>query len=387
MCLLQRIVAFIAAFFVAFFNWLFGIKDTSMKPLAERIGVAYWGARYEPFLAEYGSGMASAMAELKRLGVKVTKLSTLSMEENYPFDDWSDAPLDSLVDVMKHPVYKQFLDDPFFTTYFFSAYETNNVVWWDGLSEEEEAYVVSSFYDATYYLMKQYEGTKKIFILQNWEADNALSYVYDAFPETAIQGMTDYFNARQKGIEMARDAVGMGGVYVFGGIEVNCLRMTPPSGAPRVADAIVPNTEADLYLYSCWETKDKWDIGDNGEQANIAATVTEALAYLNEKAPASLWFGRKNVAISEFGYPEMLGERAHPEIDGDAWQKMVVQAVVEAGIEYGAQYMVYWALYCNAPCNPIPDLTQVVNEDMDGYWLIRPDRTESGAYGYIKSLL
>ena len=390
MFICKKIIACIVAAITAISCWLCGGRKPVENPLAERIGVTYWGAAYEPFLDEYGSGMASAMAELKKLGVKVTKLSTLDMENMYPFDDWSGYPLDSLVNVMKHPVFKQFLDNAFFTSYFLSAYETNNVIWWDGLDTQEEAYVTTSFYDAALHLLTEYAGTGKTFILQNWEADNALGYVYNDFPGTAVQGMTDYFNARQEGIRKAREEAGMDGVSVFGGIEVNFLTLAPPSGAPRVADAIVPHTSADIYLYSCWETKDKWDIGDRGEKANIAAikeAVTAALAYLNEKAPASAWFGPKNVAISEFGYPELGGERSHPEIDGDAWQRMVTQAVIEAGVEYGAQYMVYWELYCNDPFEPVTGPAQVTNEDMSGYWLIRPDGTRSAAYGYIQGLL
>jgi len=386
----KKAIACMTALVMAISSWICGGRDAHEKPLAERIGVTYWGARYEPFLEEYGSGMASARAQLKKLGVRVTKLATLDMEGNYPFDDWSGYPLDSLVHVLRHPVYRQFLDDKFFKTYFLSAYETNNVVWWDGLDAAEKAYVVTSFYDATLYLLSEYSGTGKTFILQNWEADNALGYVYGDFPDTAVQGMTDYFNARQEGIRQAREKAGARRVSVFGGIEVNFLKLTPPGGAPRVVDAIVPHTSADIYLYSCWETKDKWDIGDHGEEANIAAikeAVTAALAYLNEKAPASEYFGSKNVAISEFGYPELGGERAHPEIDGDAWQRMVVQAVIEAGLAYGAQYMVYWELYCNDPAQPIADLTQVLNEDMNGYWLIRPDGTKCAVYNYLQSLL
>ena len=400
MCIVKKMIACLIAVFAAIFGCTRGgggcpadrpAFDNTKNPLSERVGVTYWGACYEPYIEEYGSGMASAMAELKKLGVRVTKLSTLAMEENYPFDDWSGYPLDSLVNVIRHPVYKRFLDDAFFTSYFLSAYETNNVVWWDGLDADEKAYVVTSFYDAALYLLTEYAGTGKTFILQNWEADNALGYVYNAFPDTAARGMADYFNARQEGIQLAREEAGMdNGVFVFGGIEVNLLTLTPPGGTPRVADAVVPHTGADIYLYSCWETKDKWDIGDEGEQANIAAikeAVMAALAYLNEKAPASAWFGPKNVAISEFGYPELGGGRAHPELDGNAWQRMVVQAVLEAGIAYGAQYMVYWELYCNDPVQPIAELAQTVNEDMNGYWLIRPDGTKCAAYDYMQGLL
>jgi hypothetical protein len=390
MCIFRKIIACVLAALLSGCSWIFGGKTERAKPLNERIGVTYWGVRYEPFLDEYGFGIASARAELKKLGTKVTKLATLDLAQNYPFDDWSDAPLDSLVNVLKHPTFRQFLDDKFFITYFLSAYETNNVAWWDGLDTAEKAYITTSFYDAALYLLTEYAGTGKTFILQNWEADNALGYVYSDFSDTAVQGMIDYFNARQEGIQLARNEVGAEHVQVFGGLEVNFLKLTPPSGVPRVADAIVPNTHADLYLYSCWETKDKWDIGDNGEAANIAAikqAVTAALAYLNEKAPASDFFGAKNVAISEFGYPELGGERSHPEIDGNDWQRMVVQATIEAGLEYGVQYMVYWELYCNDPTTPIADLTQTTNEDMNGYWLIRPDGTKSAAYDYLQCLL
>ncbi|MDR2526095.1 MAG: hypothetical protein LBC83_07975 [Oscillospiraceae bacterium] len=395
MCILflfciKKIAACVIAVLIAFSGWIRCDRNRPDKPLAERIGVTYWGAAYEPFADTYGTGIASAIAQLKALGTKVTKLSTLAMEDNYRFDDWSGYPLDSLVNVLKHPTCRQLLDDAFFTSYFLSAYETNNVVWWDGLDAAEKSYVIASFYDAALYLLTEYAGTGKTFILQNWEADNALGYVYNEFPGTSVQGMTDYFNARQAGILLARQEAGRKGVFVYGGIEVNFLKLSPPGGAPRVADAIVPHTNADIYLYSCWETKDKWDIGDNGEAANLAAirtAVTQALTYLTEKAPASVYFGEKNVAISEFGYPALGGERSHPGLVGDDWQRMVTQATLEAGLEFGAHYMVYWELYCNDPFIPIVDPTNVRNADMNGYWLIRPDGTKSAAYDYIQNLL
>lgn len=332
--------------------------------------------------------MKSAINQWNKLGTKVVKLSTNQLLFVYPFDKWDNAKMNSLDDILAQEPFKLVFAQNY-KTHLIVAIEAAPIAWTDGVSKSEGEYVTDQFYKASKYLFKTYKGTGKTFILQNWEGDNMLGYTDGG--AVAVKAITDYFNARQAGIKKAQDEFGMGDdVYVFGAIEVNLLLLT--RDMPKLLDEVVPYTNADLYFYSCYEKKDKWDIGDNGKENNVEAIknwILVALTKLSAKAPDSKYFGSKNIAISEFGYPEILGQVNHPEISGEDWQHTVARATVEAGVAWGVQYMVYWELYCNEFMNGkvIYDWTKITNADMSGYWLVRPDGTENQTFRYFQTII
>jgi len=362
--------------------------DNRNAPLAERVGVTYWGSRYIPDYDAQQSGMRSAASALQALGTKVIKLSAGNLEKEYAFDNWDIPAIRELADVFAQaPFQEVFAAD--FTTYFIVAGEWNSVGWADGLDDAERILVSDEFYRAAKALFETYRGSGKTFILQNWEGDNTLAYSDGS--QTAVQGITDYYNARQDGIRRAQTECGMeNGVRVFGALEVN--RILLYSEYPTLLEAVVPHTYADLYLYSAYEKKDPLAVGYFGEALTrkvIKTWVMAALDKLAEAAPDSEYFGANNIALSEFGYPETLGEKQVPFLDGDSWQRLITQATVEAGLDWGVQYMVYWELYCNEYMDgKIPqDWRSLTAADMNGFWLIRPDGSKTQSYDYFYELL
>lgn len=360
--------------------------DNSKRPISQILGATYWGSRYIPDLEEKKSGMQSAADALRTMGTKVVKLSLDLMASVYPFDEW--ASTGTIKDIlMQKPM--QIMFDRDFSTYFLVAVEPLHVNWSLGLSDAELNYVKDEFYQAARYLIEKYQGTGKTFVFQNWEADNMLSYT--SADSTAVKGMIDYFNARQDGVEKAQKQFSLGhDVYVYNAVEVN--RILLRSSIPKVIDDVVPYTHADLYLYSSYEKKEAYDVqtppGDECEK-KLKELIVGALDQYAAKAPDSKYFGSKNIAISEFGYPETIAKNQYSLFGADNWQKLVAQVHVDAGREWGAQYIVYWELYCNElmdEAKSAMDWKKLSNDDMKGFWLIRPDGSFSKTYDYFKNL-
>lgn len=278
----------------------------------------------------------------------------------------------SLVDVARHDRFRKVFDLGF-KTFILVAYEYPEVRWDDGLSHDETQIVVNQFYDLTRHLITIYKNSGKTFILQNWEGDNMFA-LYDKTPpsQAKIQGLIDYFNARMDGIRKARDEMQPKGVRVFGAVEI-CKISTTFAHAPRLIDVVVPYTHADLYSYSNWETQDN------------AKLLEFNLHLLREKAPPSDAFGENNLMMAEFGWPSSSG--------GDERQLDVASVELETAIKSGVQYAVYWELMCNEFKKPDEwtnvDLrtVQPKNDDMKGFWLIKPDGTRTPMYHYLKNYL
>jgi len=181
---------------------------------------------------------------------------------------------------------------------------------------------------------------------------------------TAIQGMIDWLNARQDGVEQARQAVGMDGVTVVHAAEVNLVARAV-EGKITATNNVLPHTHCDLYSYSCWDT------------VSDPKKFREALDYLASKAPESKLFGNKNIYVGEFGAAENV--RGGPEK-----QLEIVKNSLETALDWGARYVVYWELYCNEPKEKFEGRPK--NSDMRGFWLVRPDGTKPPVWDYLAGL-
>lgn len=369
--------------------------DNSSSPYAEKIGVTNWGALYLP-----GIGIESALLygarQVLETGSKVLKVACGDLSAQYPLDDWSNKTFEKSVDVFKDETFQE-LFSMGFKTFFISVPERKSIKFADGVSEEERAYVEEEFYLMTKYLLETYRGSGKTFILQNWETDNYVSYSLNGKDdELILRNYADYYNARQDGINRARDEFVMSkekNVYVFGAIEIN--KLDESYNKPKAVDYIVPYTYCDLYTYSSYEYKDK---GVVTSAEDVAEKLSFALGYYESKLPSEksypqpVYFGDKRLAITEFGYPD--------KADGYSgeWQKMVVEGHLLAMQELGLQYAVYWQLCCNEATGSNASYIKslkgdklrnytFVPGDVNGFYLIRPDGTKTYTYNYLKEVI
>lgn len=368
--------------------------DNTTAPYNERVGVTNWGALYMPGLGQNEYSLLKGAQTLRSLGTKVIKVAAGDPVAQYPLDDFSNLDASECADMLKHETYKKlFAMD--FSTFFISITEKARVSYADGVSEEEAAKVENEFYNATKYLLETYRGSGKTFILQNWETDNYVAYSVSGNNAAQVfRNYADYFNARQNGINRARDEFVMSeqkNVYVFGALEINRLNT---SAAVRAVDYTVPYTYADLYTYSSYEYKDKGVVTD---ALDVAQKLSAALAYYKSKLPPAsaypqtVYFGDKRLAFTEFGYPDKADGY------GGAWQKIVAQGHLLAMRVSNLQYAVYWQLCCNeASGNNAAAIKKLKGRDLrayewqegdiNGFYLIRPDGATTQTYTYLQTV-
>jgi len=326
------------------------------RRLADRLGVTHVAGTYhltnEPFLVE-GAGQIAA------LGSRVIKLYLTVPPRQYPFNTtWPEVR--SLVDVARSSPFRSVFQMPF-STYILTTYSAGRQehYWLRGINESEARDETEQFYRLAKYLLTTYRGSGKTFVLQHWEGDWAVRGKFDPRSdpaETAIEGMIGWLRARQQGVEHARQQVGQHNVTVLHAAEVNLVRIAMEENRPTVTTCVLPHVGVDLVSYSAWDTQ------------HDTRLFRQALDFIAAHAIDRPPFGNKNVYVGEFGAPE--NERTEQQV------RQTIRNVVDTATEWGCPYIVYWQVYCNeARRKPVKK-----NDDVRGFWLLRPDGTKAIAW-------
>lgn len=338
----------------------------SPRAIREILGVTHVGGAYDPD-GKPGNYLRQGAEEILRLGSKTIKLWFTQPQTSYAHGTVWPGHFDSLVDLAKHPNYAEVFQMPF-KHYILETYRPNypEHYWRNGASEQELADEREAFRALTEYLLTAYRGTGKTFVLQNWEGDWALRGHYDPKRDPdplAIQGMIVWLNARQQGVETARKAVGENQVHVYHAAEVNLVRASMLEGKPNAVNRVLPHTPVDLVSYSAYDT------------LRNRAEFGQAIEFIAQNAPDSPIFGAKNVYVGEYGWPEN-------DSGPDAVRK-TIDDTVEIAMAWGCPYAVYWELYCNEPRKtPVRS-----NDDVRGFWLVKPDGSRATAWAILDSRL
>lgn len=370
------------------------------------------------------------------MGAKVIKLwLSGSVNSNYPYNtDWNAYSPANMVGVLATPYFRNILSMDF-ETYVFEAMEFDNtpgtpsVNYADGMTDAEKEKTEQLFYDLTAYLMRTYNGSHKKFVLQNWEGDNYFGsnaeygryvvggkeyhYLLSAAPQTLEQyeeqealfqtkrrGIIDWVNARQAGVDRAVSEYGsISDVDVKHAFEINYVALNETERnnyGPMMLEYVVPYTDCDIYSYSCWQCV------TTSTSANMAERILKYKEVIGSTY-TDIEDGQEHdrreidgerIMIGEFGTPESEGtESGRPTTtgrDGDTSriQRLVTQVQIESALSAGVRYMLYWELFCNeAYGNASNSGMADDNEEVRGFYLIRPDGTYTDTYYYIKSLL
>lgn len=372
--------------------------------LKDVIGATNWGGLYNFTGLDYVSEGANFVAN--DMGSTVYKVSFANNYQSmYPFNsDWGNTNINSMTDLAKTQIFKNLFSMENLKTYILVAYEFVYCPWERVITsayslEDLEIYyeyVRQEFADLTEYLLNTYKDDGKIFILSNWEGDNAYGAYFDmCTTDEQKQLLTDayvgYINARQDGIIEGRARVSVeSSSKVYGNFEVCHIGQNIPYVPERwrLVDVAVPYTYCDLYSISDWYTY----LQD--EEGNYTFPLEDILDTLYQAAQNNLCYtdpenhplnpdfvGKKNVMVTEFGSNENL--------DADFYER--IKHETETAIEWGAYKVVYWAIYSNVNLaygtdgQPLHERPR--NEDMNGLWLIRPDGTFTKVFWYFKSII
>lgn len=337
-------------------------RAAAPRDLRDMLGVSHVDGRYcltdKDFLNE---GADQVLA----VGSRVIKLwFNQSPAKNYPFhSQW--PKIGSLVELAKSPYYKSVFDKPFTSIILETfAFGLPGSYWRDRPTDEQRENERRQFYELTKYLLTTYRGTNKTFVLQNWEGDWAVRdkdhYKDDPKPE-ALANMVAWLATRQAGVDQARAELGSQGVRVLHAAEVNRVADAMEKGHPRVVDQVLPRVRLDLVSYSAYDTQQD------------PKRFRAALRYIADHMAGGN--GRGRVYVGEFGLAENRVKQ--DKVQG------VLRDVVRAAREFDCPYAVYWQVYCNEPVRqPVRG-----NDDVSGFWLLRPDGSPSWARATLVELL
>jgi hypothetical protein len=340
-------------------------SESYPKLLPDILGVTHVGGKYyfstEDFLNEGADRLLS-------LGTRVIKVWFHNVASSYPWNsNW--PAMSTLKAQAESPYFVELFAKPFST--FILLAQTNASEFRDGMNSTEMAAERQQMYDLTTHLLNTYQDTGKTFILQHWEGDWLIRGHYDRNLDptaTEIQGMTDWLNTRQAGVDQARAEFSGTGVKVYHAAEVNVVVKPMGDGSPNVINAVVPNTNVDMVSYSSYDA-----ISSSPE------VLINALDFIALNTPDHPDFGDKNVYLGEYGFPE------NDINDAAVYQSRITNSTITA-LSWGCQYLVYWELYCNEnKAGTTPPLTN--NNDSRGFWLVKPDGTHSWSWGYFYGLL
>ncbi len=255
-----------------------------------------------------------------------------------------------------------------FSTYIRTTYATGrgDHYWVRNITDADARDETEQFYRLARHLLREYRGSGKTFVLQHWEGDWAARGSFDLKKdptEKAFRGMVRWLNARQAGVDRARAEVGQQGVRVFHAAEVNLVKIAMDDRRPSVADRVLPHAKVDLVSYSAWDTQQ--------DPRQLRRALDYIARHVGDREP----FGRHNVSGGELGLPE--NDRSAEQV------RRVVEGVIDTAVDWGCPYVVYWQLYCNeARRKPVR-----TNDDVRGFWLIRPDGTRSPVWHDLRRRL
>ena len=350
-------------------------QGQTARDVRDVVGVVHVAGRYHLTDKDF---LNEGADQILALGSRVIKVWFYGKRHEhpdgvYPYNSqWPKA--DSLVEGAKTPYYQELFDKPF-TTYVMvvTALGRDDGYWRNGISEEQKKDEQRQFYELARYLLTRYKDTGKTFVLQHWEGDWMVrgNFEANAKPtELALKSMIEWLNARQAGVNQARQEVGQQGVHVYHATEVNRVVQSMRQDFPNMVLKVLPYTNLDLVSYSAWDSATEHYADPN--------VLRQALDFIAAHTPDSPDFGDRNVYIGEFGMPE----------SGYSLDQIrtAIPNAVRTGLDWGCPYVVYWQLYCNELKDPNAKPPVTSNDAVRGFWLIRPDGTKSWLWDYFHDL-
>ncbi len=236
------------------------------------------------------------------------------------------------------------------------AFSVPGDAWWkNGFTSANGQKEYDEIYAFTRYCLTNYNQSGKSFYLGHWEGDWYLLNNYDTSGNpspTAIQGMIDWLNNRQRAVDDAMRTVPHTNVSVFLYTEANRVRdamLNGPTNNLRVANAVLPYvTNLDFVSWSSYD-------GMNLPAADLTATLNYLEANLSTNKAAAI-SGRR-VIIGEYGWGGTLSSAA---------QEPVTRAYMQRLLSWGPRFILFWEIYNNEP--------------NAAYWLIDSNNVKTACY-------
>lgn len=350
---LSRVVTFfLLSIFAA--SKLLQAQSVPLPPteLADRFGVYNWGIDY----SNYPGG---SLDRLNWGAEKVASLGSRTIRVAMPGNIYlvNRPEAKTLAQMAATPAYDKLFTDPRFHTYLVTAYSLNELSnpWADGFTAAEYQTTRQEMADLGDYLLANPRLAGKVFILLNWEADNALEKF--ANKQSIWDAFTLWMQARAEGIRDAQLRNPRSPVQLYSGFEFNFIvRNGQPCGSPvtnpyqedplkhRCAiDYVAPRVAVDYYSFSSWLTLDvKLREGVNASyKAILQKDLNFALTNVRTRRPE---VQEKNFILGEYGmHRTRWGETIVANYVNEMFD------AVSASDAFQVSYAVFWQIIDNMP--------------------------------------
>lgn len=345
------------------------------------LGTQTVGAKYK-FTDQ--TNLVETARQIRAMGSNLLKFSMAPRYwwENY--DIPQDTSIHCLLDLAKEASMKTVLDMDFkyyqIWVYEFSQYtqeeagvkkDESQIKFIDGLNDWYAEQSYKEVYDLACYLLRTYDNTGKVFYLGNWEGDWHLRWDYDrtkpANPQT-IEGITRWFNIRQKAIDDAKRDTPHKNVTMYHYVELN-LSDLAVEGKTCIANSVLPNINPDYVSFSSYTATNP----PQTEQ-EMDSMLTAHLDYIASKIQpkAGLPVG-KRLFIGEYGWPEIGAYSNEPAQRTPEEIAQRAKWVMKTALRWGAPFVLWWEMYNN-------ELT--ADGHNRGFWLVN-DKNEKTPLYYV----
>ncbi len=364
----------------------FAVERRVPADLPSRLGAAHVSGKYsfteKPFLIE-------GCEDLLAMGFRGVKLWFTKIREAYPYhSEWNLPAGYTLTDLARHPYFEQTFQMPFLVF----ALEVQPV---EGhrppkghaldpasdFSQDEK-----EIYDLSAYLLIKFKDRPVTFILQNWEGDWMLrggaKDQWDAgeYPdlERRAQAFIRWLQARQRGVDRARAEHPDSQCKVLHAVEVNQVLATW-KGVPTLTSHVLPHAKTDLVSWSCYDGMRN----DKRSAAQTAIGLWQGIETIRHFARAAHDGADVPVFIGEIGIPEQKNFREE-EI------RAIWDGAFSTLFAMNVPYIFQWQLYDNEIKQGAPhgkDRDRYMAEELNGFWLRKPDGSLSPSGEYLTRLL
>jgi hypothetical protein len=302
--------------------------------------------------------MSEGVAQVAALGGRTVRI-VMSPRHYSDYGDGQCNTSLTLTAVAQQTDVRKALDTPQIDVYVITAYDSVTFgdcthqlyLRPDFYTADNTAALIREYSDFTLFLYHSYSGTRKKFIITNWESDNTVycgdahGYATDAgvrtacnaryrtlygnsSPDETLAGLRKWFEARQLGITEGRAraaALGLGGSRVYFAPEICSVHALHDAGFKSVLYEVLPHVMFDYVSYSSW---------DSINTANPEETLIADLNTIEEVT------GTDAIIIGEMGYSRTVW--------GDGGAVARIQNAMDAAFEWGVAYVIEWSLYDQA---------------------------------------
>lgn len=281
-------------------------------------------------------GLIETANAILDMGSNILKISLNAKKYGLDFDG------DATSLIREHPSFKKVLDMPFSYFFFWVGTHSN---WRDGYTEQEREADSTLISDLTIYLREEFNHTGKQFYLGHWEGDWYLlpGYNVDHKPTvTSIEGMIQYYNARQNALDEAKNLTADSDVDVYQYAEVNRV-VDAMEGKRRLTNYVLPKSNVDFVSYSAYDGQMK-----SREQFHAI------LDFIENHLPDKENIEGKRVFIGEYARPARsvsFSKFEHESVNRD---------IMVNAISWGTPFVLYWEMYNN----------EIEHDEHTGFWLI-----------------